>query len=1353
MSQIYVNGQGGGANSAGKVFFNAARENQRPALQLVGNIVYVAFASHADYRPYHGWVLGFDKTTLQPIKVFNTAPNADGVGIWESGGSLSFDANGYMYFAVGNGFNGPYSAYDPAHGNYSESVLKIDPTPNWSSNNPQMMAVVDYFTPYDWQQLDNQDADLGSGGVMLLPDGVGSAAHPHLMVETGKAGKIYLIDRDNMGKYTPGGPDNVVQTVTAGQTGVWGNAAFFQVDPSTGIIYYHGSGDVLKGYYITNGHIDSNSADILRSNYKSLFPGTQPSISADGISNPTNPENGIVWELQVDNAIGRIQGVSDNTTAGPATLRAFSATDFSTELYDSSQTGQRDFFGGSVKFTFPVVTNGQVLIGTADHFSVLGLFPSATQPPNAPSDLTAQAYATSQGARIVLNWTNPAPNPGADPTGIKIFRSTDGVNFTYYNTVNRNLTSFTDPGPFQIGQQYYYQVVATNQQGDSAPSNTASAVVPLDQAVLTVTGTGSSFLNLSWTPVAMDHYDIERSTDGVNFAPVATVPAYQTTYTDTGLVPGLYSYRIHAYNINPDADSLSNVEGAWVGPVIDHGTPDTGGFADSTDLTETGSSAIVMDVANLTYGMNQTGSIFSNTRIAFGSFTTTFEVRLHEGSQPNYADGFTFVLQANSPTALGMGGAGIGYQGIGHSAAVKFSTYKHPGDPSDSTTGLVLNGANPGGGISTIPSGVLLNSQDIKLVTLSYDGSLLQERIQDIDTGQVFIASYVVNLAQVLGTDTAYVGFTGATGSGGFWQIEDILSWQFTSLAAVPGAPRNLRVTSSTSSELDLAWDGNSFNETGFSIERSTDGTNFTPIATTTNTSYQDVQLANGVYYYRVLAFNDAGNSPYSPTLQTGLPAPILTDHQDIGTPGDPGIAGTATFANGTYTLTASGSDVWGTSDHFQYLYRPFLGDGEIIARVVTEGSASGLDKAGLMFRDSLADDAKNAFMLEFPSPGSRDYPTYQWRADTGGQTMDHELSTAHGVPIWLRLVRSGTLFIGYWAVDTGNGTHGPWNQLGAETVPMGNTVYVGLALTSHNNSKATTATFDYVQIISATPQATHFDVTADPNVVTSGTPVTITVTVLDQYNNVVTGYTGTIHFTSGDPAGATLPDDYTFQPSDQGVATFVDGAILYTPGTWDVTATDTNSGIYGSAYVTVTSAPRSAFPDLAPAVDTFPPSTADMGTFSGGVTVVTPGDQSLTVPHSAGGINGNLTVSGMVSPLTTGGDLGGGVALEISAPNGFSTSAPDSSLKGRAADLAASARALGTVMEQTTSEKNGASRSLATMSAATTRAYPSTGDPFLDALNWGTGTGTLDLAFAGDFRLLPDHSEDDWLAAAFWAV
>jgi hypothetical protein len=923
---IMVPGSGsessGGANSM--VPFSAEKENDRMSIQLVGNVVYVAFASHADFRPYHGWIIGFDKTTLQPVKVFNTAPNADGVAIWESGGGLSFDAQGFMYFATGNGFGA--NAYDPAHGNYSESVIKLDSSPNWSPANPgNMMTVVDYFTPFNWQTLDSQDADLGSGGVMLLPDGVGSDAHRHLLIETGKQGHIYLIDRDNMGQLNNQGtgPDLVVQTVTAGQAGVWGNPAFYQLNPTTGIIYYHGSGDVLKGYYITNGHIEDGSQPgdlpILKSNFNSHFPGTQPTLSADGTADPLNPVNGIVWELQVDNAVGRIQGVSDNTTAGPATLRAFLPTDLTTELYDSSQTGQRDFFSGSVKFTVPVVTNGHVLVAGADHFAVLGLFPAETAVPAPPSNLSATVQATSQGSQVLLSWTNPDPNPGADPTGIEIFRSTDGTNFTLLNTVNRFQTTFTDTGPFQFGQRYYYQVKAVNQVGESGPSNTASIVAPIPSSVLFVTGTGASSISLAWTNVPADYYVIERATDGTSFTPLATVPYdptavpyFQYSYTDTGLMPGLYTYRIHAFT-NSGTDSLSNVKGAWVGSMIDHSTPATGGFSTVTDLTANGSAFFSTNLLELTNAVNQAGSAFSNTRITDANFTTTFDVRLHEGTQPNYADGFAFVLQANSPTALGSSGAGIGYRGIGHSVAVVFNTFQHTGEPSNSSVGLALNGAAPSNPVDTTPSGLLLNSQDAKQIDLTYNGTTLTVRVQDLLQPQlVFTTSFAVNITQVIGSDTAYVGLTGSSGSGGFWELEDVLSWKYTSQAPLPGSPTNLQAGTPPSGGVELVWQSNSFNETGFRIERAPEGGPFSLIATVGHvTSYTDTPPQGGAYNYRVSAYNGAGTSLLPPTVVVSYLVPEAPVGVRIATASD----AQATVQWYNYDLTTTGYRVERSTD------------------------------------------------------------------------------------------------------------------------------------------------------------------------------------------------------------------------------------------------------------------------------------------------------------------------------------------------------------------------------------------------------------------------------------------------------
>jgi hypothetical protein len=347
---------GTGVNGNGtNVTFSAIQHMQRPALTLAGGILYACYGSHDDTDPYHGWVIGFNPTNLVLLTnyVFNTTPNATvaafganaGEGaLWMGGNGLSVDANTNLYFETGNG---SFSA-NTNGGDYADSFVKLSTTTN-------TLAVADYFTPYNQLALQNNDTDLGSGGPLLLPDSVGSVAHPHLIVGAGKQGKIYLLDRDNMGHYNGtdginGTDSQIVQSLPSAIGGVWSSPAYFN-----NRIYYQGNGDVMKAFLITNGVIVATPNSQSATSFG--FPGATPTISANG----TN--NGIAWIIQADAYL----------SSGPAVLHACNATNLALELYNSSQNLARDNPGGAVKMTPPVITGGKVYVGAEYAVSVYGL--------------------------------------------------------------------------------------------------------------------------------------------------------------------------------------------------------------------------------------------------------------------------------------------------------------------------------------------------------------------------------------------------------------------------------------------------------------------------------------------------------------------------------------------------------------------------------------------------------------------------------------------------------------------------------------------------------------------------------------------------------------------------------------------------------------------------------------------------------------------------------------------------------------------------------------------------------------------------------------------------------------------
>jgi hypothetical protein len=336
--------QASASSSSGTVTFVPKQHLQRPGLLLANGVVYIGFGSHGDMDPWYGWLLGYSASTLQQIIAQNTAPNGGGGAIWQSGCAPAADASGNIYFVTGNGaFTANTGGVD-----YGDTILKM------SSSG----SVVDYFTPADQSTLDSLDDDLGSGGHVLLPDQTGT--FPHLLIAAGKQGVIYVLNRDNMGKYN-GNSDTSLQSLTAlsagpGSGGLFGSPAFWN-----NYIYFVAWNDFLKAFQLNNFTLSLSSNSLT----KLAFPGATPTVSANGNS------NGIVWIIQANVANDTVL-----TTVPNAVLRAFNATNVSVELYNSSQAANgRDTAGGAVKFAVPIVANGKVYVGNNNQVTVYGLLP------------------------------------------------------------------------------------------------------------------------------------------------------------------------------------------------------------------------------------------------------------------------------------------------------------------------------------------------------------------------------------------------------------------------------------------------------------------------------------------------------------------------------------------------------------------------------------------------------------------------------------------------------------------------------------------------------------------------------------------------------------------------------------------------------------------------------------------------------------------------------------------------------------------------------------------------------------------------------------------------------------------
>jgi len=334
----------GDNSSGGNVIFDPRQQLERAALLLLDGIVYTSWGSHCDIRPYTGWLIGYDESTLAQSSVLNFAPNGSAGSLWMSGAGPAADANGNIYALDANGvFDTTLDTRGfPSEGDFGNAFLKI------STTNKQL-AVADYFEMMDEDSENSLDWDLGSGGALVLPDlDDRSGLIHHLAVGAGKNAILYVVDRDSMGKFNPNA-DNVYQ----GLEGILGNPVFSMPAYFNKTVYYGPMISTIKAFPISNARISTAPLSQTRTIFG--YPGASPSISANGTS------NAILW-------------AAENAT--PAVLHAYDATNLANELYNSKQaSGGRDQFGNGVGFMNVTVVNGKVYVGTLTGIGVFGLKP------------------------------------------------------------------------------------------------------------------------------------------------------------------------------------------------------------------------------------------------------------------------------------------------------------------------------------------------------------------------------------------------------------------------------------------------------------------------------------------------------------------------------------------------------------------------------------------------------------------------------------------------------------------------------------------------------------------------------------------------------------------------------------------------------------------------------------------------------------------------------------------------------------------------------------------------------------------------------------------------------------------
>ncbi|MDR3696853.1 hypothetical protein [Mucilaginibacter sp.] len=346
----------GDGNVNGTVNFDPLRNNQRQGLALVNGAVYISWSSHCDWNPYHGWIIGYNAATLQQQIVYNDTPNGENGGIWESGMGIAADAQGSLYITTGNGTTGKGSFSSTGNGtndiggeaptdltNRAESAVKLTPSGG-------TLQVSSYFTPINYLNLNANDLDYGVMGTFLVPG-------TNLYMTGCKDGNLYLLNKDNMGGYSPS--INAIQQTIPLNGSMHCQPAFYKGGINQ-YMYVWSENDQLRAFAFNGGTgLFAKNAIVSQDPGPSGDCGADLSVSSNGPVDGT----GILW------ASYGFNGNAGNSVV-PGVLRAFDANDITKELWNSNQT-PGDGLTSYAKFCSPTIANGRVYMPTFSNIVVV----------------------------------------------------------------------------------------------------------------------------------------------------------------------------------------------------------------------------------------------------------------------------------------------------------------------------------------------------------------------------------------------------------------------------------------------------------------------------------------------------------------------------------------------------------------------------------------------------------------------------------------------------------------------------------------------------------------------------------------------------------------------------------------------------------------------------------------------------------------------------------------------------------------------------------------------------------------------------------------------------------------------